>query len=793
MSNILIDAINIQYFRGIRECELSVEGKNLIIKGENGTGKSSIVDSLDFFFTGGISYFEGKRELSQKRHVPHIDYDWKDVLTEVVFNPNKEKLTRTPSDIPAVPEYFVDYFDSALKGNIILRRNQILKFILDRPRDRFNALANIIGISELDEMELAITRLLKNYRNEKEGKENERRGVYDAISNLLDKNVVDEDSLVDELNVKFDILDMSRIKNLLELDEKIKEMLLNVGDIKDVDKIIRYKRLSSSIQRPVINFDIIKELKKLVTLIDKFLVDKNKKYELSLKNFLNSGFKFMTQVDLDYCPLCQQSIDSLSVMAILRGRIEKLASISDEASEIEQEIIRINVKISNYISQLNDVVYEITGIDELYQIKTKLLRVIDKFKKHHKNMEECKNLDQTIDIKSFSNDLELSFELLDEISNRLNSSIEGVETPTSMQVKVDLINNLYEINKHVSTIFLINNDIKHIVRCYDNLSIILSLFSEEKNNKVQDIYQSIKEDVNKYYTILHPEDPHFNIDLELDEKRRASTNLSITSFGEYSEDPKAYISEGHQDSLGLCIFLAFAKNFNGQCNLLVLDDVVTTIDSQHRQKICYLLDQNFQDYQLIITTHDEVWYEQIKRLCTNFKALEIISWSKKTGPMIRPYTSRWEKIEEKIGLSEKEGVGNASRQYAEWLLSQMGETIMARLPLRQSGLYTMNELMNAVISRIQRLVVDDPKKESILSELNYIQNTSFMANWLSHNNPVVSILSMNDVSEFAHSINRLNQSFSCPACGSLLKYYQDRKRICCPKAGCTSTYEIFCK
>jgi len=48
---ITIKSLSINSLRGIKELNLSLDGKGLIIFGENGTGKSSIVDALEFFFT----------------------------------------------------------------------------------------------------------------------------------------------------------------------------------------------------------------------------------------------------------------------------------------------------------------------------------------------------------------------------------------------------------------------------------------------------------------------------------------------------------------------------------------------------------------------------------------------------------------------------------------------------------------------------------------------------------------------------------------------------------------------
>ena len=47
----------------------------------------------------------------------------------------------------------------------------------------------------------------------------------------------------------------------------------------------------------------------------------------------------------------------------------------------------------------------------------------------------------------------------------------------------------------------------------------------------------------------------------------------------------AYHSEGHQDGMGLCLYLALMKHISGKgFTLAVLDDVLMSVDSGHRRE-----------------------------------------------------------------------------------------------------------------------------------------------------------------------------------------------------------------
>src|SRR3972149_1868543 len=72
---ISVESITIREFRGIRDLTLDFKGKSFGICGPNGTGKSGVVDALEFALTGNVSRLsgEGKGDISLKQHGPHVD------------------------------------------------------------------------------------------------------------------------------------------------------------------------------------------------------------------------------------------------------------------------------------------------------------------------------------------------------------------------------------------------------------------------------------------------------------------------------------------------------------------------------------------------------------------------------------------------------------------------------------------------------------------------------------------------------------------------------------------------
>jgi len=321
---------------------------------------------------------------------------------------------------------------------------------------------------------------------------------------------------------------------------------------------------------------------------------------------------------------------------------------------------------------------------------------------------------------------------------------------------------------------------------------IYTAFSDTKKTKIQEIYNTIQEDIERFYSILHPNEPHRNIELKVALSRRASTEIKIESFGRGGEDPRALTSEGHLDSLGLCIFLAFVKKFNEGCSLVILDDVVTTIDANHRNKIAELLLNEFKDYQLIITTHDGIWYEQLinsqraLNVQGNFVNMEITAWDVNIGPRLCPYKPRWERILDKLENNDKTGAGRESRIYLEWLLKEICEKLEVPIPFKRSGNYTVAELFDPAEKRVKEKLKDCDLKTSLLNRFQTLRATSFKGNLLSHDNPEIENLSSKEVEDFCNAVHNLHEEFLCPKCGKFLKYFRDSKIVRCPNLRCES-------
>jgi hypothetical protein len=170
--------------------------------------------------------------------------------------------------------------------------------------------------------------------------------------------------------------------------------------------------------------------------------------------------------------------------------------------------------------------------------------------------------------------------------------------------------------------------------------------------------------------------------------------------------PGAYHSEGHQDGMGVCLYLALMKRlFGDRFTFALLDDVVMSVDSGHRYQFCKLLKTHFPDTQFIITTHDRLWAEQMKSagLVTAKTSIAFHSWTIETGPLVESNQEIWGEIAGAFGKGKVEAAAGALRHHLEYVSRHLADQLSAAPPFRADGNYELGELLPSVLKRMKDL------------------------------------------------------------------------------------------
>lgn len=790
-----IKEININAFRGIPNLELELNGKSLLLRGENGTGKSSIVDAIEFFFTGKVSHLEGIKGLSLLKHGPHVNFTVDDINVVITFEPNNISLDRTFATVPSPPKSLENYFPITQKGTFILRRSQMLEFITSQPAERFRAIGSIIGIESLDNVELEMMRVRDELEGSVTSKREEILELIKDISNIVGKNITDIREVLPILNEILDTVKLPLIKSLDKVDKHAEEMLKSARKAESLEKVRVLREVIEVTKNPIVSQELINEFNNLNNKVVFLLKDKVR-LELSVADLLKNGRKVIEQEKLNVCPLCEQEIERECLLAKIDARLVTFRDLSDKASEIRRISIPIIDKYKRILDEVKSVFSRVEQFNKLIDEKKKIQEILNVLPGLIDRVESAKDLRNDIPIQEITQQASEINNIVSSISKKCFQLFDDLGLTDEEKKVLDAVRLIEQARSKIKDISKVNSELKTYQRYYELAEKIYSTFSEVKKSKIQEIYNTIQGEMQCFYSTLHPNEPHKNIEITVALSRRASTEMRIDSFGRKGEDPRALTSEGHLDSLGLCIFLAFVKKFNEECSLIVLDDVVTTIDAKHRENICKLLFEEFKEKQLVITTHDELWYEQLRafqrayRMDGDFINLVIQNWDIATGPIIRPYKPRWEKIIEKISVGDKTGAGNDGRQYLEWTLEKICEVTQAPVPFKSSGRYEVGDLLIPAKIRINALITEDTFKMKIVSAFQNLESTIIMGNLLSHNNILAERISIEEVKNFCNNVNNLYKTFLCPNCGHFIGYYRDIKIMRCSNGRCVNPIEV---
>ena len=219
------------------------------------------------------------------------------------------------------------------------------------------------------------------------------------------------------------------------------------------------------------------------------------------------------------------------------------------------------------------------------------------------------------------------------------------------------------------------------------------------------VRRAVETDFSAFYREINGEDEGgFKATFEPAEGK---LDLEVAFYDRGMFPPGAYHSEGHQDGMGVCLYLALIKRLLGsRFRFAVLDDVVMSVDRDHRKQFCQLLKARFPDTQFIITTHDKVWAKQMQTeaLVEAKSGVAFHRWSLQAGPGFEQISEVWDQIEGDLTKNDVETAASRLRRHLEYIDGEVADRLGAKPPYRGDFSYDLGDLLPAVIGRQGRVV-----------------------------------------------------------------------------------------
>ena len=236
----------------------------------------------------------------------------------------------------------------------------------------------------------------------------------------------------------------------------------------------------------------------------------------------------------------------------------------------------------------------------------------------------------------------------------------------------------------------------------DALTAQATMISAEIRKKVQALLDRLQTPMNDIYKLIQGADAvpiRLELPAEDDTNQQRLSLLIDFAKNRMGVQPGGYLSDSQIHSLALAFRMAAIKQFNSGAPIIALDDIVTSYDADHRRTIAGLLAAMFGDCQILITTHDERFFnylkDQLEAKAWHFT--RIIGLDPVYGPRFADHKVSDEMIEER--WADGQLASNEIRQAEEeWLLGicrNFGVSVRIR-PLEKAYSYERSELALAL-------------------------------------------------------------------------------------------------
>ena len=369
-----IQKITLNGFRGVKET-LEIDLKNscsLLVYGDNGTGKSTITDSIEWFLYDRISHLTGE-EIPRKEGIRNIELNEKDIChVDINFSNSllhsektlELKSNRLVSKHSNKEENFLSYLKETSKENLIIRSDDLIKFIILSKSQRLADISDLIGYSEVKKVKDLFKKTVGGLKRSFKANsfENQITSKQSDLLGLFQENIHNEDQFFSKINSLSKEL---KIDSKVDSWETLEKLEIELSKVKPDPKLqlkLKITQVLSDIKaKEFILNQLFKNLDNFQKSYTKLFEDKEKLKGINLKSLLKSAEHIIKSKILtkDECPLCLQEISLEELLHSIQQRLEKLQTLEKETETINQ----IKNNIVESIKEIGMLIRKIQELD----------------------------------------------------------------------------------------------------------------------------------------------------------------------------------------------------------------------------------------------------------------------------------------------------------------------------------------------------------------------------------------------------------------------------------------------
>jgi len=788
---IKLETAHIEEVRGIRKLNIDFQKSTFGISGPNGSGKSGVIDAIEFGLTGQIGRLTGRgtKGLSVSEHGPHVDktkfpdaafvelkvflpgIGKSATITRKVSSPKKPKIVPGDEDVKAALAEVADH------PEVTLSRREILRFILVEPTKRSEEIQTLLKLDEIGQIRGALNTA-----------QNKLQAVQGAAAALVQSN---RDALQLHLQIptllSADLLEaVNKRRNVVgsqEIAELTADTKLDAG-ISANDKTSDFNKKSAlgdlnALAEAAKKFPGLakKQVAEILAELAKLEADLALLTALQKRTLIEKGLDL---IDGPECPLCDTPWDDEQH---LRSHLKAKLAKSEAARKLQQSLLNNGTAVTQEAIRVIGLLVPVQKLaDTLGDGPFTTLLTLWKA-----DLEALKGSLATVDgltglkprlttgwlgiPEAFSKGLKALTEKI-EVKPDQTATLDAQTFLTTAQLRLSDYREAMRKNKAAEIA------LKSVKAAYDTYCNVLE-------DELNTLYEEVQKDFSTFYRELNEDDEsRFTAKLTPSEGK---LDFDVNFYERGLFPPGAYHSEGHQDGMGVCLYLALMKRlFGDRFTFALLDDVVMSVDVGHRYQFCKLLKNQFPNTQFIVTTHDRLWAEQMKSagLVTAKTSIAFHSWTIDTGPLVESNLEIWDEISAALAKGKVEVAAAALRHHLEYVSRLLADQLGATPQFRADANYELGDLLPPVLSRMKDLYgkavaaahswVKDAEKEAAATRKTALSTAAaassveqWAVNKAVHYNEWANF-GKKDFEPVVAAFKALLACFSCEACGSWL-------------------------
>ena len=807
---IKVEKITIEEFRGIRSLQLELNNESYAICGPNGTGKSGVVDAVEFALTGSISRLTGKGRgaLSVLKHGPHVDSrkapEKACVTLEVsiaTLGGKKATITRDvkSADIPIITpdepavRAAVEQFEK--HPEFVLSRREIIKYVLAEPGERAQEVQAVLQLDELEKARVLLQKISNACTRETAPLMQDEQSAREALISAMDIAELTPDSILAAANEKRKVLGLpplARLETTTSLKDGLESLAATAAS--RVPKEAARADIAKAIEatRALAGADIEKEIQAATEAITKL-----KENEASLENVTRESMlrHAIDLFDEHVCPVCATEWNPEHFRSIVRTQMERLEAAVKERAAAEKllapiikklETIQTNIKSAASYGPLFVPPIETATLNEYGVHLAEKASTLRKF------------LPLTGVLAALTPEVEGTAKALEALEE-MGRAVEAIPDPNARDGARDF---LVTADERLRAYRIAAAKYNAAKKKSATAKHTFEIFGVATNKALEDIYKQVEEQFRAFYRSLNQDESAFEATLT---PLIGKLDFDVGFFGRGSFPPGAYHSEGHQDAMGLCLYLALMKHILGEgFTLAVLDDVLMSVDRAHRREVCHLLTKQFPQVQFVLTTHDPVWLRHMKTagLIRGKAGVEFQSWDVDRGPTQWKDVDVWAEIDSHLSKNNVREAAGLLRHHMEYLAAEYCSELGGKVDYKGDNHYDLGELLPGAVSAMRDLLKkaksaanswDNKDLAKVIDERDKAFNAAceaafgdqWQVNVVIHHNEWAD-LQKEDFKPVAEAFKALAARFECKKCKDLLYVTRSGYKKDCLRCSCAT-------